>query len=115
GNYYTRSISWRGEVVDNGDGSVDFPEGPATPLGKEIDPQKAFERIFAGTDPEESNEQVETRMALGQSVLDTVLAQEAGLIPRLDADDQKKVDELFTGIRSLEQELQSAGSAANCE
>lgn len=115
GNYYTRSISWRGEKVLEADGSVTFPQGPATPLGKEIDPQKAFDRLFEGFDPEESAAEAELRKALKKSVLDTVIAQESGLVARLGSNDQKKVDELFTGIRALEQELQAAGAAGACE
>jgi hypothetical protein len=107
GNYYTRSISWKGSTVDNGDGTLSFPEGPATPLGKEIDPQKAFDRVFAGTDPEESTAQAEMRLALRKSVLDTVVTQADGLVTRLNPSDKIKLDELFTGIRSLEQGLQA--------
>src|SRR5688572_20865753 len=73
GNYYTRSISWRGQTVDNGDGTLSFPSGPATPLGKEIDPRKAFDRLFAGSDPTQSEVDAERRRALRKSVLDTVL------------------------------------------
>lgn len=114
GNYYTRSISWRGEVVDNGDGTLDFPSGPATPLGKEIDPQKAFDRLFEGFDPAQSSADAEMRAALRTSVLDTVVTQADGLVPSLSPDDQKKVDELFTGIRSLEQEIQTRAAAGEC-
>src|SRR5262245_35584007 len=49
GTYYTRSISWRADSTANPDGSVSYPAGAATPLGKEIDPRKAFDRLFAGT------------------------------------------------------------------
>lgn len=115
GNYYTRSISWRGEVVTEADGSLTFPQGPATPLGKETDPQKAFDRLFAGNDAGESDSAAEQRRALRQSVLDTVLSEADGLLPRLSTEDQKKVDELFTGIRSLEQELQAGGVDVSCD
>src|SRR5262245_19710686 len=46
GTYYTRSISWRGPAPtpDPTDAkSRVFPTGMATPLGKEIDPKKAFD------------------------------------------------------------------------
>src|SRR5688572_431327 len=42
GTDYTRSISWRGIRVENADGTVSYPQGAATPLGKEIDAKKAF-------------------------------------------------------------------------
>jgi hypothetical protein len=110
GNYYTRSISWRGQTVDNGDGTLSFPAGPATPLGKEIDARKAFDRLFAGTDPAQSAADAEMRRALRKSVLDTVLSEQPGLAARLNAEDRRKVDELFTGIRALESELQGGGA-----
>jgi hypothetical protein len=112
GNYYTRSISWRGPTVDNGNGTLSFPAGAATPLGKEIDPQKAFDRLFQGSDPEESAAQAEMRLALRKSVLDTVVTQADGLVTRLNASDRVKLDELFTGIRSLEQGLQASLTAS---
>ena len=116
GTYYTRNISWQADTIDNGDGTVDFPASAATPLGKEIDPQKAFDRLFEGFDPEVSSVESEMRTQLRQSVLDTVLAQADGLLPRLNAADQQKVDELFTGIRTLEQELQGgAARGGTCE
>ena len=114
GTYYTRSISWRGPVENNGDGSLSFPAGDATPLGKEIDPQRAFDRLFQGTDPDSSAAEAEMRRALRKSVLDTVTTHGSSLQTRLNAEDRVKLDQLFTGIRSLEQELQSIPSPAAC-
>lgn len=114
GNYYTRSISFRGPAMANPDGTMSYPEGDATPLGKEIDPQKAFDRLFAGLDPGSSSGEAEQRLALRTSVLDTVLNQGSSLLTKLNADDARKVDELFTGIRSLEQELQARAAAGSC-
>jgi hypothetical protein len=113
GNYYTRSISWRAGTVDNGDGTLSFPAGPATPLGKEVDAQKAFDRLFAGSDPTQSEVEAEQRRALRKSVLDTVLSEQPGLATRLNMEDRRKVDELFTGIRALETELQ--GGTVVCD
>ena len=73
GTYYTRSISWRGPSTTNADGTCRYPTGTATPLGKEIDAKKAFDRLFAGTDSGTSAAEAEKRRALRQSVLDAVV------------------------------------------
>jgi hypothetical protein len=117
GTYYTRSISWRGPAPtpDPTDPlSLVFPTGTATPLGKEIDPKKAFDRLFAGTDSGASAVEAERRRALRKSVLDTVAPHGAWLRARLNPADQAKVDELFTGIRSLEKELQPTTTPTGC-
>jgi Protein of unknown function (DUF1552) len=114
GTFYTRNISWRAPVIKNADGTQSFPVGAATPLGKEIDAQKAFNRLFAGTNPMASSADAKMRLALRTSVLDSVVSQQASLKNRLNPADQSKVDELFTGIRALEQELQSAPLAGSC-
>jgi Protein of unknown function (DUF1552) len=114
GTFYTRNISWRAPATKNADGSLSFPVGAATPLGKEIDAQKAFDRLFMGTSPTTSAAEAALRRSLRKSVLDSVVAQQASLKNRLNPADQAKVDQLFTGIRSLEQELQSAPLAGSC-
>jgi hypothetical protein len=114
GTDYTRSISWVGQKLTNADGSVSYPTGPATPLGKEIDPQKAFNRLFAGVDPGASDIEAERRLALRKSVLDTALAEGETLLNRLNAEDRIKVDELFTGIRTLETEIQNTTPPMRC-
>ncbi len=114
GTYYTRSISWRGTTTSNADGSKTFSTGAATPLGKEIDPVKAFNRLFMGTDPAASASDAAMRKALRQSVLDTVVPHGDFLRTRLNTEDRLKVDELFTGIRSLELEIQSTAVAGTC-
>jgi hypothetical protein len=105
GTYYTRSISWRGASVQNTDGSMSYPAGDATPLGKEIDPQLAFDRLFAGEDPRATAVERQMRRELRKSVLDSVLPQIQSLEPKLGQADRKKLDELLTGIRSLETEI----------
>src|SRR5262245_46759849 len=114
GTDYTRSISWVGQKMANADGTVTYPQGPATPLGKEIDPKKAFDRLFAGVDPGQTNAEAQMRLALRKSVLDTALAEGQTLLTRLNAEDRIKVDELFTGIRALETEIQNTAPPAAC-
>jgi hypothetical protein len=114
GTDYTRSISWRGQKVENADGTLSYPQGTATPLGKEIDAKKAFDRLFAGVDPGQSNAEATMRLALRKSVLDTALNEGSTLLNRLNAEDRIKVDELFTGIRQLETEIQNTQPPAAC-
>jgi hypothetical protein len=114
GTDYTRSISWVGQKMANADGTVTYPQGAATPLGKEIDPKKAFDRLFAGVDPGQTDTEAQMRLALRKSVLDTALAEGQSLLSRLNAEDRIKVDELFTGIRALETEIQNTAPPAAC-
>lgn len=111
GTYYTRSLSWRGPSVENDDGTMSYPEGDATPLGKEIDPRLVFDRMFQGTDPHATAQENARRLALRKSVLDAVVPQIQSLSPKLNYDDKAKVDELLTGIRSLEQEIDTQANA----
>ena len=114
GTYYTRSISWRGPAYDAA--AMTYPAGTATPLGKEIDVKKAFDRLFAGTDSGTSAADAAKRQALRQSVLDAIKPHRDSLKAKLNTADFAKVDQLFTGIRSLEQEIQSkAGATASCK
>ncbi len=112
GTFYTQNISWRGPVQNNADGTVTYPVGNATPLGKENDPRKVFERMFAGVDPGASETEAAMRRALRKSVLDTIVPHGDSLRNRLSSEDQKKLDELFTGIRELEKELDGTPSAS---
>jgi len=114
GTYYTRSISFRAPAQQNPDGTASFPAGAATPLGKEIDPKRAFDRLFEGADPAASAADAELRRALKKSVLDTVIPHGEWLRNRLNAADRSKVDELFTGIRALELELANGAVSSTC-
>lgn len=107
GTFYTQNVSWRGPSVRNPDGTMSYPVGNATPLGKENDPRAAFDRMFAGVDPEASAAEAAMRRALRKSVLDTVVPHGDSLRNRLSAADRAKLDELFTGIRALEREIDS--------
>ncbi len=114
GTYYTRNISWRGPSMQNSDGTVSYPQGAATPLGKEIDPVAAFNNMFQGTDPTTSKADATMRTALKKSVLDAVLPHIASLKAVLNPADNIKVDELATGIRALETELQKPPVSTTC-
>jgi hypothetical protein len=118
GTFYTRSVAFRGpndgKPTTAADGSLTYPVGDATSLGKLIDPVKAFNSVFMGTDPATSAADAQMRMALRKSVLDSVLPHQGYLQNKLDAADKAKVDQLFTGIRELENNLQN-GASASCQ
>ena len=114
GTYYTRNISWRGLSMPNSDGTMSYPQGAATPLGKEISAKAAFDHLFQGTDPATSTADAAMRRALKKSVLDAVVPHGDALKLTLNASDRIKVDQLFTGIRALEDELQKAPTSQSC-
>ncbi|HVJ14449.1 MAG TPA: DUF1552 domain-containing protein [Polyangiaceae bacterium] len=96
---YTRNISW---------------SGPSTPLPKIVNPQQAFEQLFAGFDPEESEAEAERRRAYEKSVIDAVLGDANSLRGKLGATDQKKLDEYLNGVRELEKRVVDLGPQVVC-
>ncbi|MGE0710492.1 MAG: DUF1552 domain-containing protein [Planctomycetota bacterium] len=85
---YSSNLSWR---------------GPTTPMGKEIDPRRVFERLFGQRlSPAERAE----RDADRKSVLDAVGADARALRGRLGRADRDRLDEYLTGVRELEARLQ---------
>jgi hypothetical protein len=114
GTFFTRNISWRAPSMKNADGTMSFPVGAGTPLGKIIDAQTAFNRVFMGTSPSTSNADAAMRLALRKSVLDSVMPYQSMLANKLNPADSAKLDQLFSGIRSLEMELQAAPAGGAC-
>lgn len=96
---YARNIAWASETQ---------------PLAKETNPLVLFDRLFGGLDPNQSQQMVERRKRLKQSVLDAVKADADGLKPKLGRTDQRKLDEYLTGVRELERRVQSEQVAAVC-
>lgn len=90
---YSSNISWRTE---------------STPMGKEIDPKLAFERLFGSPDEIESREARGLRDHYRQSVLDFVRDDAARLKNRLGRADGRKLEEYLTGVRELEVRIQRA-------
>jgi hypothetical protein len=116
GTYYTRNVSWRGPTVQNPDGTMSFPSGPATPLYKIYSAVQAFDRLFKGTDASASAAEAAKIRALRQSVLDVVVPHESSLKVQLNTEDRAKLDQLFTGIREIEVQLQrtTPTTSASC-
>lgn len=76
---------------------------PLEPVG---DPKALFDRLFAGFDPSESKTDRMRRLERKASVLDYVAEQSKSLKPRLAMSDQTKLDEFYSSVRELEQEVE---------
>ncbi|MHC5011973.1 MAG: DUF1552 domain-containing protein [Planctomycetota bacterium] len=90
---YSSSISWR---------------TPHSPMGKEIHPRLAFDRLFAfGGDAASAAAQAERRHTR-RSILDFVRDDAARLERRLGRADRRKLDEYLTAVRELERRIDLA-------
>ena len=94
---YSANISWR---------------GPHTPSGKDHDPRRAFERLFADGPPGEQAGARARRLALRTSILDALGGQAKALQQGLGTDDRRKLDEYLEGIRALERRVQASERAS---
>ncbi len=85
-------------------------------LPKTVRVDAAFDRVFAGFDPQATAADVERRRLLKSSVLDFVTEQASELRPRISTSDHQKIDQYLTSVRELEQRLQndSALTGAGC-
>ncbi len=99
-----------GVNVQRGQRSLSWTSGGVL-IPSEEKPSEIFKRLFLGGSPEEVQAQMR-RLALGQSVMDTVADQTRGLQRNLGARDRERLDQYFTGVRDLEQRL---GQAAEWE
>jgi hypothetical protein len=100
GNYntYYTTLSWA-----NG----------STPLAQLTDPKTVFDRMFAGSDPALTQEDIDRRNGLRKSLLDSVAERTAALNLRLSAADKIKLDQFTTGVRELETRI-DALAALEC-
>lgn len=85
---YSNNISWRGESL---------------PTGKEISPQKAFQRLFGNAANQESMSDRQQKMQ--RSILDFVSDQRKQLERISGSEDHRKLDEYFTSVREIEQRM----------
>ncbi|MGQ0736634.1 MAG: DUF1552 domain-containing protein [Acidobacteriota bacterium] len=89
---YTGTISWA---------------GPTSPLPMEYDPSAAFARLFGDA----ANSDTAARLARMQSkgsVLDSLLAEVAGLRQKISASDRSRVSGYLESVRDVEQRIQRA-------
>lgn len=80
-------------------------ENSSTPSPRENDPQRLFNRLFSGDLPDNSGGGIDTRAAVGQSVIDSVLADVNRLEGKLGIADKEKLQQYLNGIRELERQL----------
>jgi hypothetical protein len=99
-----------GVNVQQGQRSLSWTRGGVL-IPSEDKPSEVFKRLFLNGSPEEVQAQMR-RLALGQSVMDTVADQTRGLQRNLGARDRERLDQYFTGVRDLEQRM---GQAAEWE
>lgn len=67
-------------------------------------PSEVFKRLFLGGSPEEVQSQAR-KLALGQSIMDTVADQTNRLKASVGARDRERLDQYVTGVRDLEHRL----------
>ncbi|MBW3600310.1 MAG: DUF1552 domain-containing protein [Planctomycetes bacterium] len=80
---YSSNVSWR---------------GPASPMGKEVNPRAVFNRLFG--DPSADAHQ--------RSILDVVLEDARNLRTHLGGIDRQKLDEYLDSVRAIERRIQVA-------
>lgn len=88
---YSNSISWKTAT---------------TPMGKEVNPKLAFERLFGGDDLAKAAE----RDFYRKSILDTVAGDAQRLQKDLGTSDKRKLDEYFSSVREIEQRISRASA-----
>ena len=86
---YSNSISWKTGT---------------TPMGKEVNPKLAFERLFGGQDTAKAAE----RDFYRKSILDFVAGDAERLKKNVGVNDKRKLDEYFSSVREIEQRITRA-------
>ena len=67
-------------------------------------PSQIFKKLFLGGSPEEMQAQ-SRKLALGQSIMDTIAEQTSRLNRQVGARDRERLDQYLTGVRDLEKRL----------
>lgn len=93
---YTRNISW---------------QDATTPRPKLTSPRVAFDRMFAGFDPNLTAQEIQKRLLYRTSVLDYAGGETDRLRGRLGRADQAKLDQYLTGVREIEKRLARPSAA----
>jgi hypothetical protein len=91
---YSHNISWA---------------SPTTPMAKEVDPRRVFDRLFGNGRPNEERQVADRRTSRRQSILDFVLEDARRLDGGLSGGDRRKLDEYLTSVREIERRAVAAG------
>ena len=91
---YSNNISWKSE---------------STPMAKEVHPRLAFNRLFG---IRENSEAQKRRDATRSSILDFVANDAGRLMKNVSGSDRAKLDEYFTSVREIEQQIERAATFA---
>jgi hypothetical protein len=95
-----------GVNVSQGQRSLSWTRGGVL-IPSEEKASAIFKRLFITGTKEETQTQMR-RLALGQSIMDTVADQTKSLETKIGAADRARLDQYLTGVRDLEQRLVSA-------
>lgn len=79
-----------------------------TPVSPECNPRSVFERLFGDGRHGERARNYAQRQARQSSVIDFLMEEARDLSHQLGMDDRRKVDDYFSGIRDIENRIQSA-------
>ena len=79
-------------------------------MATEHNPRMAFERMFGVGSADERLQNLKRRRSEQRSVLDYVLDNAQAMQRRLGQQDQRKLDEYLSGVRTLEKQIQRAES-----
>ena len=90
---YSSNMSWRNET---------------SPMAKEIDPAKVFDRLFGGQTSKETVQAKTTRDKYRKSVLDFAWEDAKRLRSTLGHSDQRKLDEYLYAVRDVERRMVGA-------
>jgi hypothetical protein len=92
---YARNISW---------------QDAGTPRPKLTSPRVAFDRMFAGFDPDLTAQEIQKRLHYRTSILDYATGEADRLRARLGRTDRAKLDQYLAGVRELELRLARPGA-----
>jgi hypothetical protein len=118
GNSRFRSL----EIACTGDPGVSYsmPGRGATVNSSEVDPVKLYQRLFGQefVDPNSAEFTPDPAVMLRKSVLSSVSEDRQALMRSLGAEDRRRMDQFFTSIRDVEQQLstllEKPAAAAAC-
>ncbi len=80
---------------------------PTTPLTPEVSPRALFERMFGAGTPQERAKNLAIRQQQTRSILDFIQSDLHSLTREVTGRDRDKIDEYFTGVREIEQRIES--------